>query len=111
MISECFQTFLKEPDVGMAEKDAHRFFVQLISAVVSEVNLCSDVIFSPIPALIKFLAALLQEYLHNIGITHRDIKPENILLDDKGEEAFLLDGLTLVCSDYYHCLLLSFPLR
>ncbi|XP_076024711.1 serine/threonine-protein kinase Chk1 [Genypterus blacodes] len=45
-----------EPDVGMAEKDAHRFFQQLISAV---------------------------EYLHGIGITHRDIKPENILLDDK----------------------------
>ncbi|XP_068187710.1 serine/threonine-protein kinase Chk1 isoform X1 [Antennarius striatus] len=45
-----------EPDVGMAEKDAHRFFQQLISAV---------------------------EYLHGVGITHRDIKPENILLDDK----------------------------
>uniref|UniRef100_A0A671VEM1 Serine/threonine-protein kinase CHK1 n=1 Tax=Sparus aurata TaxID=8175 RepID=A0A671VEM1_SPAAU len=45
-----------EPDVGMAEKDAHRFFLQLIAAV---------------------------EYLHSVGITHRDIKPENILLDDK----------------------------
>lgn len=45
-----------EPDVGMAEKDAHKFFEQLIAAV---------------------------EYLHNAGITHRDIKPENILLDDK----------------------------
>ncbi|KAM4620929.1 serine/threonine-protein kinase Chk1 isoform 1-T2 [Polymixia lowei] len=45
-----------EPDVGMAEKEAHRFFQQLIAAV---------------------------EYLHSIGITHRDIKPENILLDDK----------------------------
>ncbi|XP_042286573.1 serine/threonine-protein kinase Chk1 [Thunnus albacares] len=45
-----------EPDVGMAEKDAHRFFQQLIGAV---------------------------EYLHGVGITHRDIKPENILLDDK----------------------------
>uniref|UniRef100_A0A3P8VRM1 Serine/threonine-protein kinase CHK1 n=2 Tax=Cynoglossus semilaevis TaxID=244447 RepID=A0A3P8VRM1_CYNSE len=45
-----------EPDVGMEEKDAHRFFQQLISAV---------------------------EYLHSVGITHRDIKPENILLDDK----------------------------
>lgn len=45
-----------EPDVGMPEKDAHKFFQQLIAAV---------------------------EYLHNLGITHRDIKPENILLDDK----------------------------
>uniref|UniRef100_A0AAR2KAR1 Serine/threonine-protein kinase CHK1 n=2 Tax=Pygocentrus nattereri TaxID=42514 RepID=A0AAR2KAR1_PYGNA len=45
-----------EPDVGMPEKEAHRFFQQLIGGV---------------------------EYLHGIGITHRDIKPENILLDDK----------------------------
>ncbi|XP_038129833.1 serine/threonine-protein kinase Chk1 [Cyprinodon tularosa] len=45
-----------EPDVGMPEKDAHKFFQQLIAAV---------------------------DYLHNLGITHRDIKPENILLDDK----------------------------
>ncbi|XP_024119609.1 serine/threonine-protein kinase Chk1 [Oryzias melastigma] len=45
-----------EPDVGMPERDAHRFFLQLIAAV---------------------------EYLHKLGITHRDIKPENILLDEK----------------------------
>ncbi|XP_030638021.1 serine/threonine-protein kinase Chk1 [Chanos chanos] len=45
-----------EPDVGMPEKEAHRFFQQLIDGV---------------------------EYLHSVGITHRDIKPENILLDDK----------------------------
>ncbi|XP_051960670.1 serine/threonine-protein kinase Chk1 [Xyrauchen texanus] len=45
-----------EPDVGMPEKEAHRFFQQLIAGV---------------------------EYLHSIGIAHRDIKPENILLDDK----------------------------
>uniref|UniRef100_A0A8C9RCH9 Serine/threonine-protein kinase CHK1 n=1 Tax=Scleropages formosus TaxID=113540 RepID=A0A8C9RCH9_SCLFO len=46
-----------EPDVGMPEKDAHKFFQQLIAGVVS--------------------------YLHGVGITHRDIKPENILLDEK----------------------------
>ncbi|XP_016361595.1 serine/threonine-protein kinase Chk1-like [Sinocyclocheilus anshuiensis] len=45
-----------EPDVGMPEKEAHRFFQQLVAGV---------------------------EYLHSVGITHRDIKPENILLDDK----------------------------
>ncbi|XP_059813226.1 serine/threonine-protein kinase Chk1-like [Hypanus sabinus] len=45
-----------EPDVGMPEADAHRFFQQLIAGV---------------------------EYLHGIGITHRDIKPENLLLDDR----------------------------
>ncbi|XP_026090747.1 serine/threonine-protein kinase Chk1-like isoform X2 [Carassius auratus] len=46
-----------EPDFGMPEKEAQRFFQQLIAGV---------------------------EYLHSVGITHRDIKPENILLDDKG---------------------------
>ncbi|KAG5283893.1 hypothetical protein AALO_G00020730 [Alosa alosa] len=45
-----------EPDIGMPEKDAHRFFQELIAGV---------------------------EYLHGLGITHRDIKPENLLLDDK----------------------------
>ncbi|XP_025057106.1 serine/threonine-protein kinase Chk1, partial [Alligator sinensis] len=45
-----------EPDVGMPESDAQKFFHQLIAGVV---------------------------YLHGIGITHRDIKPENLLLDDR----------------------------
>ncbi|XP_053547383.1 serine/threonine-protein kinase Chk1 isoform X2 [Bombina bombina] len=44
-----------EPDVGMPEKDAQKFFQELIAGV---------------------------EYLHSIGITHRDIKPENLLLDE-----------------------------
>lgn len=29
-----------EPDVGMPEKDAHRFFQQLVGAVVREARLC-----------------------------------------------------------------------
>uniref|UniRef100_A0A3Q3MT04 Serine/threonine-protein kinase Chk1 n=1 Tax=Mastacembelus armatus TaxID=205130 RepID=A0A3Q3MT04_9TELE len=58
-----------EPDVGMAEKDAHRFFQQLIAAV---------------------------EYLHSVGITHRDIKPENILLDDKDNLKLTDFGLATV---------------
>lgn len=41
----CSLTCLSEPDVGMAEKDAHRFFLQLIAAVVSEANLWVDVTF------------------------------------------------------------------
>ncbi|XP_062450552.1 serine/threonine-protein kinase Chk1 [Rhea pennata] len=45
-----------EPDVGMPEAEARRFFQQLIAGVV---------------------------YLHSIGITHRDIKPENLLLDER----------------------------
>nr|XP_045002324.1 serine/threonine-protein kinase Chk1 isoform X3 [Jaculus jaculus] len=45
-----------EPDIGMPEQDAQRFFHQLMAGVV---------------------------YLHDMGITHRDIKPENLLLDER----------------------------
>lgn len=44
-----------EPDIGMPQSHAHRYFSQLIAGV---------------------------EYLHNKGITHRDLKPENLLLDE-----------------------------
>lgn len=43
-----------EPDVGMPQHQAQRYFRQLIDGV---------------------------EYLHRQGVTHRDIKPENLLLD------------------------------
>ncbi|KAJ8266614.1 hypothetical protein GJAV_G00132500 [Gymnothorax javanicus] len=58
-----------EPDVGMPERDAQRFFQQLIAGV---------------------------EYLHSVGITHRDIKPENILLDDKDNVKISDFGLATV---------------
>ncbi|XP_053125791.1 serine/threonine-protein kinase Chk1 isoform X2 [Hemicordylus capensis] len=45
-----------EPDIGMPEADAQKFFHQLIAGVV---------------------------YLHSLGVTHRDIKPENLLLDER----------------------------
>lgn len=44
-----------EPDEGMPEYQAQRFFNQLISGL---------------------------EYLHTKGVSHRDIKPENLLLDE-----------------------------
>lgn len=44
-----------EPDFGMNNDLAHKYFCQLISGV---------------------------DYLHSKGIVHRDIKPENLLLND-----------------------------
>jgi len=44
-----------EPDVGMPEYQAQRFFIQLMCGM---------------------------EYMHKKGVSHRDIKPENLLLDE-----------------------------
>ncbi|XP_060661180.1 serine/threonine-protein kinase grp [Drosophila nasuta] len=44
-----------EPDVGMPQHEAQRYFTQLLSGL---------------------------QYLHQRGIAHRDLKPENLLLDE-----------------------------
>lgn len=80
----------------MPEKDAHRFFQELIAGVVSAITeKCiftgNQKMFSCTPYDIclckqySLFIYLFKEYLHGLGITHRDIKPENLLLDDKGE--------------------------
>ncbi|XP_063799852.1 serine/threonine-protein kinase Chk1 [Pseudophryne corroboree] len=58
-----------EPDVGMPEQEAQKFFQELIAGV---------------------------EYLHGLGITHRDIKPENLLLDDRDQLKISDFGLATV---------------
>lgn len=50
-----FNFLFTEPDLGMAQHDAQRYFLQLMSGV---------------------------DYLHTRGVAHRDLKPENLLLDE-----------------------------
>ncbi|KAI8514978.1 Serine/threonine-protein kinase Chk1 [Branchiostoma belcheri] len=58
-----------EPDQGMAQSQAQRYFRQLINGV---------------------------EYLHTRGVAHRDIKPENLLLDDNDNLKISDFGLSTV---------------
>lgn len=58
-----------EPDAGMPQAEAHKYFHELINGV---------------------------EYLHSKGVTHRDIKPENLLLDVNGNLKITDFGLATV---------------
>ena len=50
-----FHVLFVEPDIGMPQHEAQRYFTQLLSGL---------------------------QYLHQRGIAHRDLKPENLLLDE-----------------------------
>ncbi|NWI15632.1 CHK1 kinase, partial [Crypturellus soui] len=70
-----------EPDVGMPEAEAQRFFQQLVAGVVSgAVPIASPS--RPRPRPVADVSRP-QLYLHGLGITHRDLKPENLLLDER----------------------------
>ncbi|KAK7105675.1 hypothetical protein V1264_017024 [Littorina saxatilis] len=58
-----------EPDVGMPQAEAQKYFRQLIDGV---------------------------EYLHSKGIAHRDIKPENLLLDENDDLKIADFGLATI---------------
>lgn len=47
-----------EPDVGMREDEARRYWRQLLGGL---------------------------QYLHGRGVAHRDVKPENLLLDGRDQ--------------------------